>query len=46
MYLEAGTVEEVRREAARQDRAFSWLLQQAWDLAKDTIKKSPAPETE
>jgi uncharacterized small protein (TIGR04563 family) len=30
------------REAARQDRSLSWLVQKAWRFARVTIKDAPS----
>ncbi len=41
VYLPPGMLEEIRELAARKDRSFSWLLQQAWRLAKADLSKLP-----
>lgn len=37
LYFPAGVLEEIEREAIRQDRSLSWLLQQAWKIARDRM---------
>lgn len=41
MYMPADMLEELQREAARQDRSMSWLVQQAWKLARDQVRRLP-----
>ena len=33
---------EIQREANRQDRSLSWIVQQAWKLARMEIRKIPS----
>jgi len=33
---------EIQREALRQDRSLSWIVQQAWRLARLDIKRMPS----
>jgi len=33
---------ELQAEAARQDRSLSWLIQQAWKIARGELKKIPS----
>jgi uncharacterized small protein (TIGR04563 family) len=33
---------EIQREALRQDRSLSWIVQQAWKLARLDIKRMPS----
>jgi uncharacterized small protein (TIGR04563 family) len=33
---------EIEEESLRQDRSKSWLVQKAWEIARDTIKGFPA----
>ncbi len=35
-------LKEIADEAARQDRSLSWLVQKAWRLAREEIKRHPA----
>jgi uncharacterized small protein (TIGR04563 family) len=39
VYLTEQILKELLEEAERQDRSVSWLLQRAWILSKDKIKK-------
>lgn len=38
IYLPEELLEELKREAERQDRSFSWLLQEAWLISRGQIK--------
>jgi uncharacterized small protein (TIGR04563 family) len=33
---------ELQREAHRQDRSISWLMQQAWKIARGELRKIPS----
>lgn len=37
IYLPKHIVEEIRSEAERQDRSFSWMLREGWRLSRDRI---------
>jgi uncharacterized small protein (TIGR04563 family) len=37
LYFPEGVLQEIEREAVRQDRSLSWILQQAWRIARDRI---------
>lgn len=39
VYFPAEMAEEISKEAARQERSTAWLIQQAWKLARETIRK-------
>lgn len=41
LYFDNVLSEELEREAARLDRSFSWVIQQAWILARDKIRTFP-----
>lgn len=42
LLLDKAIQDEIRRESERQDRSASWVLQQAWKLARERIKATPA----
>lgn len=42
LYLPESMLNEIMREAARQDRSLSWLVQKAWRFARVTIKDAPS----
>lgn len=42
LYFPEEMLAEIKREANRQDRSLSWIVQQAWRLARDEIKKLPS----
>jgi uncharacterized small protein (TIGR04563 family) len=35
-------LKEIQDEANRQDRSLSWVVQQAWKLARERIKSFPS----
>ena len=41
LYFHADMLEETQREALRQDRSISWIIQAAWRLAKDDVRRLP-----
>lgn len=43
LYFPADMLEEIQAEANRQDRSLSWLVQQAWRIARDRIRTIPSP---
>jgi uncharacterized small protein (TIGR04563 family) len=42
LYFNAPMLAETQREAIRQDRSISWIIQAAWRKARDEIRKLPA----
>ena len=42
LYFNAPMLAETQREAIRQDRSISWIIQAAWRRARDEIRKLPA----
>jgi uncharacterized small protein (TIGR04563 family) len=42
LYFPEDMLEEIQREAGRQDRSISWIVQQAWKLARSQIRKIPS----
>lgn len=41
LYVPEPMLSEIQREAERQDRSLSWLIQRAWKIARGEIKKTP-----
>lgn len=41
LYLPDRMVEEVRAEAERLERSWSWVIQQAWRLSRERIRAMP-----
>ncbi len=41
LYFPADVLVEIQAEADRQDRSLSWIVQQAWRLARAKIAKTP-----
>ena len=42
LYFPEDMLEEIQREATRQDRSMSWVVQQAWRIARAEIRKLPS----
>lgn len=44
LYLTEDIVNETKKEALRQDRSLSWILQMAWMMSRDRIQDLPGIE--
>lgn len=42
LYFPEDMLEEIQREAQRQDRSISWIVQQAWKVARADIRRLPS----
>jgi len=42
LYFNSAMLAETQKEAIRQDRSVSWIIQAAWRIARDEVKKMPA----
>ncbi|MBI3183028.1 MAG: TIGR04563 family protein [Myxococcales bacterium] len=42
LYFPEEMLREIQEEANRQDRSLSWVVQQAWKIARERIKSFPA----
>ena len=42
LYFPEEMLQEISKEANRQDRSLSWIVQKAWKIARDEICKYPA----
>ncbi len=42
LYFPEDMLLEMQREARRQDRSLSWIVQQAWKLARSELRKIPS----
>jgi uncharacterized small protein (TIGR04563 family) len=42
LYFPEDMLTEIQREAERQDRSMSWIVQQAWKLARAEMKRIPS----
>jgi uncharacterized small protein (TIGR04563 family) len=42
LYFPEEMLQEISREANRQDRSLSWIVQKAWKIAREEIRKYPA----
>ena len=42
LYFPADMLEELQHESHRQDRSISWLVQQAWKIARGEMRRVPS----
>ncbi len=42
LYFNAPMLAETQKEAIRQDRSISWIIQAAWRRARDEVRRLPA----
>ena len=42
LYFPEDMLEEIQHEAKRQDRSISWIVQQAWKVARQDIRRMPS----
>lgn len=42
LYFNSTMLSETQREAIRQDRSISWIIQAAWKIARDEVKRLPS----
>ena len=42
VYFPVDMLEEIQREALRQDRTVSWIMQRAWRISRDEIMRYPS----
>jgi len=43
LYFPEEMLKEIEVEAQRQDRSLSWIVQQAWKIARADLRKIPSP---
>lgn len=43
LYFNSAMLAETQKEAIRQDRSVSWIIQAAWRIARDEVKRMPGP---
>lgn len=41
LYFPEEMLREIEQESGRQDRSLSWIIQQAWRLARDRMRQMP-----
>jgi uncharacterized small protein (TIGR04563 family) len=41
LYFNSAMLAETQKEALRQDRSISWIIQAAWRIARDEVKRMP-----
>ena len=39
LYFSSGMLDETQREAIRQDRSISWIIQAAWRIAREEVQR-------
>lgn len=42
LYFPEAMLKEIQEEATRQDRSLSWIVQQAWRIARTDIRRYPS----
>jgi uncharacterized small protein (TIGR04563 family) len=42
LYFNAAMLAETQKEALRQDRSVSWIIQAAWRIAREDMRRMPA----
>ena len=42
LYFSSAVLGETHQEAIRQDRSISWIMQAAWRLAREEVRRLPA----
>ena len=42
LYFPESMLQEIKEEAARLDRSLSWVVQRAWKLARNDVRKIPS----
>jgi uncharacterized small protein (TIGR04563 family) len=42
LYFNAAMLADTQKEALRQDRSISWIIQASWRIARDTVKQMPS----
>lgn len=42
LYFPEDMLDEMQKEAIRQDRSLSWIVQQAWKVARSELRKMPS----
>lgn len=42
LYFPTEMLEELQAESQRQDRSISWLIQQAWKIARSDLRRMPS----
>ena len=43
LYFPEDMLNEIQAQAQRLDRSLSWVVQQAWKIAKPELRKIPSP---
>ena len=42
LYFPEEMLKEIQEEATRQDRSLSWIVQKAWKIARNEIRRYPS----
>jgi uncharacterized small protein (TIGR04563 family) len=43
LYFPEEMLREIEEQAERQDRSLSWIVQQAWKIARTDLRRIPSP---
>ena len=43
LYFPEEMLKEIERESGRQDRSLSWIVQQAWKIARADLRRMQSP---
>ena len=43
LYFPEEMLNEIELEAQRQDRSLSWIVQQAWKISRNELRRIPSP---
>jgi uncharacterized small protein (TIGR04563 family) len=43
LYFPEEMLGEIEHESERQDRSLSWIVQQAWKIARTDLRRMPSP---
>ena len=41
LYFNSGMLAETQKEAIRQDRSVSWIIQASWKIAREEVRRLP-----
>jgi uncharacterized small protein (TIGR04563 family) len=44
LYFPEEMLREIQEEARRQDRSLSWIVQRAWKIAREDIRRVPSAD--
>lgn len=44
IYFPSAMLDEIQQECTRLERSFSWVMQRAWRIARETVQEMPGVE--